>query len=232
MDVNSKTMIRAVIGFVLYLFLNPVVLFMAAGTTDWLMAWVYVGLLLAATFLSRLIALKKHPDMLKERARFTEAEGMKPWDRFLSMFVGLLGPLLAALVAGLDHNFGWGIAVSGTVQVIAAIILAGGFAISVWAMAVNKFFSSVVRIQKERQHSVVTGGPYRLVRHPSYAGAIWSYLALPFMLDALWALIPAALLTIVLIVRTALEDRTLRQELPGYEEYAQRTRYRLFPGIW
>jgi len=232
MDVNPRTMIRAVIGFALFLFLNPVAVFIAAGTKNWPMAWVYVVMLLASLLISRLIALKLHPDMLKERARFTDAEGMKPWDRFLSMFVGLLGPLLAAIVAGLDHRFEWGMAVSGTVQLIAASILAGGFAISVWAMVVNRFFSSVVRIQKEREHSVVTGGPYCLVRHPSYAGAIWAYLAFPFMLDALWALVPAALLTVALIVRTALEDRTLRQELPGYEEYAQRTRYRLFPGIW
>jgi protein-S-isoprenylcysteine O-methyltransferase Ste14 len=90
----------------------------------------------------------------------------------------------------------------------------------------------VVRIQKEREHSAVTNGPYRLVRHPSYASAIWSYLAFPFMLDALWALIPGVLMMIVLIIRTALEDRTLREELPGYEQYAEKTRYRLLPGVW
>jgi protein-S-isoprenylcysteine O-methyltransferase Ste14 len=232
MDIKPRTMIRAAVGFVLYLFLNPLVLFVAAGTTDWPMAWMYVGLSLAAVLVSRLIAAKLHPDMLKERARFTESEGMEPRDRFLVIFVGLLGPLLSSLVAGLDHNFQWGVTVPGTAQVIAAIIFAAGCVVSVWAMVVNQFFSSVIRIQKERGHSVVTGGPYRLVRHPSYASAIWSYLAFPFMVDALWALIPAVLLIIVLIIRTALEDRTLHQELPGYEEYAQKTRYRLFPGIW
>jgi protein-S-isoprenylcysteine O-methyltransferase Ste14 len=89
-----------------------------------------------------------------------------------------------------------------------------------------------VRIQEDRGHEVVTGGPYRVVRHPGYAGGVWSWLVTPPMLGALWAYVPALLTVAVIVVRTALEDRTLRRELAGYDAYARRTRYRLLPGIW
>jgi protein-S-isoprenylcysteine O-methyltransferase Ste14 len=112
-----------------------------------------------------------------------------------------------------------------------AVILAS-YAFSSWALIENRFFSSVVRIQKERDHQVVSSGPYRWVRHPGYAGALWLYLATPLFLDSVWAFIPAVLLMAVLVIRTRLEDRTLQEELDGYREYAQRVRYRLFPGIW
>jgi protein-S-isoprenylcysteine O-methyltransferase Ste14 len=99
-------------------------------------------------------------------------------------------------------------------------------------MYTNKFFSSVVRIQTERNHAAVTTGPYRYVRHPGYMGMLTSALGGVFLLESIWALIPYALYSILVIVRTALEDRTLRAELPGYGEYVARTRYRLIPLIW
>jgi protein-S-isoprenylcysteine O-methyltransferase Ste14 len=96
----------------------------------------------------------------------------------------------------------------------------------------NKFFSATVRIQKERGHTVVTGGPYQYIRHPGYAGGVMSDLATPVMLGSLWALIPAVLTGCLLVVRTALEDKTLKNELIGYKEYARQVRYRLLPGVW
>ena len=129
-------------------------------------------------------------------------------------------------------RFGW----TGTVPV--ALHLGGllvnmlGYALFLWAMVSNAFFAEGVRIQDERAHRVATDGPYRYVRHPGYAGAIVAGLATPFLLGSLWALIPAALSAGLYVVRTGLEDRTLMQELPGYIEYAERTRFRLFPGVW
>jgi protein-S-isoprenylcysteine O-methyltransferase Ste14 len=101
-----------------------------------------------------------------------------------------------------------------------------------WAMAVNNYFSLVVRIQKDRGHTVVTGGPYHYVRHPGYVGGILFQLGTPLLLGSMWALIPAGLTVLLLVVRTALEDRTLLKELEGYQEYAQQTHYRLLPGLW
>lgn len=90
----------------------------------------------------------------------------------------------------------------------------------------------MVRIQADRGHRVVSGGPYRWIRHPGYAGALLAYLAAPFLLDSPWAFIPAALTAIVLLARTRMEDSTLQSELPGYRDYARRVRYRLLPGLW
>ena len=229
---QARQIVRAVIGFALYLALVPALLFVSAGTTNWPMAWVYVALLLASTLGSRLIVLKRNPETLRERARFTSSEGTKTWDRILVMIVGLYGPMATMIVAGLDRRWGWSAVVPEIGQYLAALTIAGGYGLAVWAMVENRFFSSVARIQKDRGQEVVTTGPYRIMRHPSYAGAVLASLALPIMLDALWALIPAMLMTVTLVVRTALEDQMLRTELEGYQRYAEKTRYRLIPGVW
>ena len=96
----------------------------------------------------------------------------------------------------------------------------------------NRFFSSMVRIQTERGHQVISTGPYRWIRHPGYTGALLLYLATPIFLDSRWAFLPALFLTIVLLIRTNLEDKVLQNELEGYREYAKRVRYRLLPGVW
>jgi protein-S-isoprenylcysteine O-methyltransferase Ste14 len=229
---NTQQAVRAVVGFLIYLFLVPALLFIAAGTLSWPMAWVYVLLLLASSLVSRLIVLKRNPETLRERARFTSSEGTKPWDRVLVMIVGLFGPMVIMIVAGIDHRGSWSAVVPVSVQVIAALIVAGGYGLAVWAMVENPYFSSVARIQEDRAQQVVTTGPYRMVRHPSYAGALLASVALPFMLSTLWALIPALFMVVVLIVRTALEDRMLVEELAGYQEYTEKTRFRLIPGVW
>lgn len=228
----KRQFIRAAVGFIAYLLLSPVILFLCAGTVRWPMGWVYVLLSLAAVVVSRLIVRKKNPDTLRERARFTTAEGIKPWDRILSTFVGILGPLLMVIVAGLDHRFDWPPAIPAWGQILAAVVTAGGYAVAAWAMVANRYFSAVARIQQDREQQVVSGGPYRFVRHPAYASAVLTALTVPVMLDALWALVPALAMEVALVIRTRLEDRMLRQELAGYEGYAARTRYRLIPGVW
>ena len=119
-----------------------------------------------------------------------------------------------------------------TLQIVALVVAVLCYALIVWAMAANAFFSKVVRIQDDRGHTVATGGPYRIVRHPGYVGGILFELATPIMLGSWWALIPGGFTALFFVVRTALEDKTLHEELPGYAEYAQQTRYRLLPGIW
>jgi protein-S-isoprenylcysteine O-methyltransferase Ste14 len=229
---RTGAIIQAVVGFSLYLFLTPALLFLAAGTTRWPMAWLYVALMLAAIIGSRLIVLKRNPDTLLERAQFSSAEGTKPWDRILGPIVGLFGPWVMMVVAGLDHRYDWSAPVPKNIQVVAALLLLVGYGLAVWAMVVNKYFSAVARLQSDRGQEVVSSGPYRLVRHPSYAGGLLGYLALPLMLEALWSFVPALLTVLALIIRTSLEDEMLREGLAGYREYASRTRYRLVPGVW
>jgi protein-S-isoprenylcysteine O-methyltransferase Ste14 len=223
---------RSAIGFVAFALLSAVALFAAAGTFRWPWGWVYVGLSLVVTLVSRLIVLRTSPDLLQERARFVQSEGVKPWDRWLMPLVGLVGPVSLALVAGLDHRFGWSPVLPAWLPWVGLVLVVPGYAWATWALAVNRFFSAVVRIQSERGHTVIDTGPYRWMRHPGYAGGALSYLAAPLLLGTLWALVPAALTIVALIARTALEDRTLQQELLGYADYARRVRFCLLPGLW
>jgi protein-S-isoprenylcysteine O-methyltransferase Ste14 len=224
--------VRAAVGFVLYLLLAPGLLFLFGGTLAWPMAWLYFVLALAGALGSRLIVWRRSPDLLRERARFAEAEHAEPWDRLLVLVVAIVGPALTSIVAGIDHRADWGPGVPAVVQVLASLLVAAGFGLGTWAMVENRFFSAVVRIQQDRGHRVVTGGPYRWVRHPAYAGGILAFLAFPLMVDAVWALLPALTVVAAIVVRTAFEDRTLIEKLPGYTDYAGHTRHRLLPGVW
>jgi protein-S-isoprenylcysteine O-methyltransferase Ste14 len=140
--------------------------------------------------------------------------------------------LAMMIVAGLDERFGWSPQVLLTPRLVALAVMVSGYVVGTWAMAVNRYYSAVVRIQKDRGQTVVTDGPYRFVRHPSYATGIVSSLMIPILLGSLWALIPTILVALGTIIRTVLEDKTLLEELDGYKEYATQTRYRLLPGIW
>jgi protein-S-isoprenylcysteine O-methyltransferase Ste14 len=135
-------------------------------------------------------------------------------------------------VGGLDERHGWSVGIALAGQIAAGVVMGLGYALVVWATAANRFFSLIVRIQAERGHAVATGGPYRWVRHPAYVGGILIDLAGPILLGSWWALVPGILCGLLMILRTALEDRTLQAELAGYREYAGRVRYRLLPGVW
>jgi len=223
---------KAILHFVIYILLMPLALFLAAGTLDWATAWILIGFTIVFTIVSRVIVALRHPDLLAERAGYAEAKDAKKWDRLFVTLVALYGPLVVWIIAGLDRRFGWSPPVSPGWQVAALVVMVLAYSVSTWAMAVNRFFSAVVRIQKDRGHTTVTTGPYRLVRHPSYISGILGYLAIPVLLDTQWALVPVGIIAILTVVRTAFEDRTLLAELDGYQEYAQRVRYRLVPGVW
>lgn len=229
---DRRTLISAVIGFSLYLLLVPALMFLAAGTLDWPAAWSYTFILLVASLGSRLVVLKRNPDTLRERAQFGRGKGTQDWDRVLMPVVGIIGPIMVSIVAGLDYRFGWTGDFSPVVQWLAAGLVLVGLWLAIWAMIANRYFSASARIQTDREQTVVASGPYRMVRHPAYAGGVLAGVALPFMLATLWALIPAVLTAIGTILRTALEDRMLREGLPGYQTYAQQTRYRLLLQVW
>lgn len=118
------------------------------------------------------------------------------------------------------------------IVVLGYVLLAAGFGITTWGQAVNRFFEPGVRLQRERGHHVVSSGPYAIVRHPGYVGALMLFAGIPLALASWWALIPAAWVSAVLILRTSWEDSLLRAELDGYADYARRVRFRLVPGIW
>lgn len=225
--ITPKTILRMALVVLVF----PLLPMIISGAWDWWEAWAYAILSMVGFIVSRVLAAQRHPDILVERARSMELQDAKPWDKVLAPMLAF-GSLLILIVAGADKLFGWTSPYSLNAKIVSLIVILLGYVVGSWALIENRFFSGVVRIQTDRDHHVVTTGPYRFIRHPGYASALWTYLAMPILLDSLWAFIPAVLLVVVLVVRTSLEDRTLQTELPGYKEYAQKTRYRLFPGIW
>jgi protein-S-isoprenylcysteine O-methyltransferase Ste14 len=158
--------------------------------------------------------------------------GTKGWDKALATLYGLVSGIGPLLIAGLDMRFGWSPEIPLTFRLIALVAMVLGFALASWAMLSNVFFATTVRIQDERGHAVATGGPYQFMRHPGYAGWLLAGIATPLVLGSWWALIPAVLGGVFLVIRTALEDKTLQEELDGYREYAQKVPYRLVPSVW
>lgn len=230
-DTQKTFTLRVVIQMILVVLVAPFLPMIVSGQWDWWQAWAYAVASISAFIVSRLIANRRHPDLIKERARFMEAKDTKPWDKVLAPLLGL-GSILILVAAGLEKYYVQTPASSLIWNLIALFGILLGYGFSSWALIENRFFSGTVRIQTERGHHVVSTGPYRIVRHPGYAGGMLGYLFIPLLLDSLWAWIPTLLLCVVMVVRTALEDKTLQAELPGYKEFAQKTRYRLLPWIW
>jgi protein-S-isoprenylcysteine O-methyltransferase Ste14 len=221
--------VRRIVQVLLVTGFQAALLFIAAGRLDWGWAWVYVGLYLAGMAVNAVLLMRFSPETIARRA---EAEGMKGWDKIVGGLFGVTYFAGIPIVAGLDVRLGWSGGMVLWLHAAGAAAFVVGFALLIWSMASNAYFASVVRVQGDRGHTVCNTGPYRYVRHPGYAGAIVHSLVVPLILGSAWALIPGGMGALALIVRTALEDRTLHKELDGYEEYAMQTRYRLAPGIW
>lgn len=206
-----------------------VALFWSAGRIDWWPAWAALAVMAGWMIATAIFIFRFNPDLLAER--LGPRKGAKPWDTAIMSALGLF-QLARYIVAGLDQRYGWTGGFPLAVQLAAWGACGLGYALFVWATASNAFFSQIVRIQSERGHAVVTGGPYRFVRHPAYLGGILYELAVPVLLASWWAMIPSVLGAFLLLLRTALEDRTLQAELAGYADYARQVRHRLLPGVW
>lgn len=214
--------------------LIPLILLLCGRDLGWWQAWAFTLLIVAAGFGARFWAERRHPGLMAERERtiFKDAPDVKPWDKILSPLMGISVSFPLVIVAGLDHRFGWSAGFPLWLNMLGLILTAAGYAFASWAIVENRFFSAMVRIQTDRGHVVCDTGPYRFVRHPGYAGNILPLFGIVLALSSVWTLIPAAVALVIVIIRTALEDRTLQAELPGYQDYARRVRYRLFPGIY
>ena len=205
------------------------ILFLLAGRLDWSGAWILTFLYLAFLLVMVVWAMRNAPELLEERSRV--ASNVKGWDKILlTLYTIALVALL--VVASLDAGrFRWTeMPVALQAFGMLGIILCGIWLL--WVTKTNAYLSRFARIQHDRGQQVVTTGPYRYVRHPMYAAVIPFILCIALILSSWWALVPGAIIAILFVVRTALEDRMLQEELPGYKEYAQHVRYRLLPGVW
>ena len=226
--VSPRQWIRLVVVYLLI----PLILLICGGDLGWWQAWLYSLLFLGIGIGGRMWAEQRHPGITAERQNKQSFHNAKTWDKVLAplMAVSILFPMV--IVAGLDHRYNWSPEFPLWLRVIGFIFIAFGYAFAAWALAENRFFSGVVRIQTDRGHVVCDTGPYQFVRHPGYAGNILPLFGIVLALGTVWTLIPAIMAIIITLIRTVLEDQTLQEELRGYRDYAQRVRYRLIPWIY
>jgi protein-S-isoprenylcysteine O-methyltransferase Ste14 len=225
----SRIIIRWAVRETMGLVMMGVILFLSSGRLNWIMGWGLLMVMAAWIVATGLVIIPRYPQLLADRV--SPPKGAKRWD---TVIMGIAGGLTVAgyVVAGLDLRFGWTKGMPWVLPAAALLLTVVGYSIVVWATASNAFFSMAVRIQKERGHTVATGGPYRFVRHPGNAGMILQFLGSPIVLGSWWAGLIGLACALLILLRTALEDRTLGEELTGYKEYAAQVRYRLVPGIW
>ncbi len=221
------------LSFVVRMILFAVALMWPAGTWRWWEAWVVVGLWTVYGLVMMIYLLRNDPTLLAERLKLVPLhKDQKVWDKVLMLLFFIAGIGLY-LLPGFDvMRYEWSDPLPVWVRVIAMLVHVPCFVLLGWIMRENTYLSQVVKIDKERGHKVIITGPYALVRHPMYTVVIILLFAVPVALGSRFALIISLFLTVLLIVRTYLEDRTLHAELVDYPEYAKQTIYRLIPGIW
>ncbi len=204
-------------------------IFWLAGGWNWFRGWTFIGLLIVGQTISTLYIWRKNPELLMRRSRI--GQGTKTWDIVLLALFGITY-LAIPIVAALDTQHQWS-KMTIWLYPVGVVLYVFFVVVFTWAMSVNPHFEKTVRIQRELNHQVIESGPYRIVRHPGYiATMLGLVLATPLLLGSWWAFIPAILALLCLLLRTALEDLTLRKELSGYEAYTRKVHYRLLPGLW
>jgi protein-S-isoprenylcysteine O-methyltransferase Ste14 len=222
---KSKAFLSAILGVIIY----SAFIFLGAWKLLYWQGLLYLSTAVLGTVLSFIIS--RNDDSLIEE-RVNRVKDGKNWDKRLLASFFLL-TLVTFVVAGLDSGrFHWSPEFDYSVSIIGCALMMAGQLLFAFAKHQNNFFSSTVRIQKDRGHTVCTTGLYSVIRHPGYLGMLISLIAFPIVLQSIWSTIPAFLTLILLIVRTNLEDKTLEMELDGYSEYMKRTKYKLIPFLY
>jgi protein-S-isoprenylcysteine O-methyltransferase Ste14 len=219
---------RVVAVFVFGVLLLAALIFVPAGRLDWTPGWVcLLGMVIGFSGVTAHV-FRRTPSLIQRRARV--GPGTPFWDRILLAFVQILF-MAILIVGGLDARFGW-TSLPLWLQAIGVVLMMTGSLFLGWAMGENPHFESSVRIQDDQHHCVIEGGPYRVVRHPGYVAGMLLMVGMALVLGSAWAVVPAILVIVNLVVRTLKEDRFLHANLEGYRDYARRTRFRLVPGVW
>jgi len=232
MEPEKKTsIVRIAVMLLLVMVLFPLLPMIISGRWNWWQAWVMFALFVLSFIVSRAIAARKTPDILKERANYATQGNTQAWDKWLSPIMAF-GSVFILLAAGLDDRFNWSPDLALGWELLGLALILIGYIFGSYAFVENAFFSGTVRLQPERGQTVVKSGPYGWVRHPGYLGSLIASIGMPLLLDSLWAFVPVLIFGFFYVLRTRLEDRFLRENLAGYSAYVREVRYRLFPGIW
>ena len=222
---KATYMVKHLMGTLLFFTL----IFISAGRIDYWQGWIYTGIGLLM-FVLNYTAFKIDPELSRERSK--PGEDTLKWDKTI-LGLSFLVTLSMYVIAGLDSGrYHWSPEFHRSIYLLGIILTMAGQLLFLIAQKQNKFFSSTVRIQTNREHKVCDTGLYKIVRHPAYLGSIIQALGFPLLFGSLWSIIPVSALILLLILRTNLEDKTLRDHLPGYLQYVQKARYKIIPHIW
>ena len=228
----KKPGIMVLAGTFLIPFMQGTLLFISAGHINIFRGWCYVVISFIGMFGGIAVVSKFDPELVNQRGLCKKQKDTEAWDKIILRIYVIFGFYALPVIAGLDvgrfHWSGLGIHFG----IVGCVLFILGSVLIHWAMLVNRHFEGSVRIQRDRGHRVITTGPYRIVRHPGYVGAMLWGISTPLIIGSVYGLIPGGIGIILLIIRTSLEDKLLRSELNGYVEYTKRVRYRLVPGLW
>ncbi|MFX1293715.1 MAG: methyltransferase family protein [Promethearchaeota archaeon] len=217
--------VRTIVGITLM----GLIFFLSAGRINIPQGWLMLGIYFCFAIIQIFIFHKLNPDLLI--ARMKRRVGPYKWDK---VFIALFGLCMYGLFAvfGLDvGRFQWS-SLGFPFLIIGFIVFGFSGVLATWAMVVNRHFENIVRIQSDRNHQVITNGPYSIIRHPGYLASFLNFLALPFIIGSAFGLILIAFFGVLFVARTSLEDKTLQQELEGYKDYAKKVKYKFIPFIW
>lgn len=223
---TSKNIVRRLLQVSMTILITAAALFVLSGKIDWIYAWVYIIASISVIIVNAFI-LK--PDLISERGR--KKENVEKWDKIITVFISIVW-LALYVIPGLDKRFGWSGEMPLWIHIAGLIIFISGNAFVTWSMVSNTYFSTAVRIQYDRDHSVANSGPYGYIRHPGYLGIILYNISTPLILGSMWAFLPAGILSLLFILRTVMEDSTLKTKLEGYRQYADEVKFRLIPFVW
>ncbi len=219
----------ALTGPLRWIIISGIFFFIGAGRLDIPRAWYIFSMMLVGSTIGSIFLYIKAPGMLNARGK--SSKGTKKWDLVILLFFFLLAIIGIPLTAGLDTRFNFSI-LPFEFLYIGIAIYAVSAVISTWPMLINPHFEGTVRIQNDREHTVIKTGPYRFIRHPGYLGMVFGALPIPFATGSVISFIPSGLMIVLIFIRTYLEDKTLQKELPGYADYCAEVKYRLIPFIW
>jgi protein-S-isoprenylcysteine O-methyltransferase Ste14 len=228
--VSEVSTLRIALRLLVAFVVMSAVFFGSAGTVAWPQAWLYMVIQFSFHTMTAVWLKKHNPQLLKERMAFLKPTAKK-WDKVILVISTIVFfPYL--LLPGLDAvRYHWSsVPLPVSVAAYAGVIVS--FLLVFAVIRENAFLSRFVEVQKEKGHKVITTGPYRYVRHPMYVGVIILLYSIPVALGSLWTLLPATVLTLLFVIRTHLEDKTLHEELEGYKSYSRTVKYRLLPWVW
>ncbi len=228
--VSWATMLKVFVGLIIaaMIALFGGFVYVNASRLGWTLGWIYVGIVVVTLTINLACLLRWNPELIRRRMRVSKFT--KTWDKVWAVLFGLA--MIAIYVVAVMEARDRVLSAPGAAWLLGLAIFVPGWALAIWSMVVNPFFEKTVRIQTDHGHRVIDKGPYAYMRHPGYVGFAGWMLSTPLLVASTWAFVPALISVILLVIRTALEDRTLHSELPGYAEYASRVRFRLIPGVW